>query len=306
MCRPPVFNKNNMTKLDPKFTEQLVAWMKEDHSSDEKIREGAMLLLKLNRNRVLYQQIVRTPQRLLKKLEYEIKKHINIRLDGYTLDDVKEMALQVMPHIQASAETEVQADNLPIVEGQEGIVYPKVKVLGKRPDHDMLPPEIQKLWTDNAERWKKIKEKFELCKTLNEPCDLYEHLKILKEAWYKYKKDMAAYDGYIKVPAPGTADAGGASGDADKSAVDVAQSYISRYLPVLLELAMESRENDFPEEKAMKLEDLRMKIQDRVYTLLDNNVEISDQRKAELASVDIKLEKEEENPENNAEGEKSE
>ena len=177
-----------MAKLDSKFTEQLIAWIREDHSSDEKIREGAMLLLKLNRNKVLYQQICRTPRRLLKKLEYEIKKHINIRIDGYTLDDVRQMAERVMPHIQASAEAEVPEGSLPVVDSQEDIVYPKVRVTGKRPDHDLLPPEIQKLWTDNAERWNKIKAKFELCKTINEPCDLYEHLKILKEAWYKYKK----------------------------------------------------------------------------------------------------------------------
>ena len=289
-----------MAKLDPKFTEQLVAWMREDHSSDDKIREGAMLLLQLNRNRVLYQQICRTPQRLLKKLEYEIKKHIDIRLDGYTLDDVRHLAEEVMPHISASAETDTAEDQLPVVDGQDGVVYPQVRVTGKRPDHDKLPPEIQKLWTDNAERWNKIKAKFELCKTINEPCDLYEHLKILKEAWYKYKKTMAQYDDYIMDPAQEPSDGEGAPGDADKSAVDVAQSYISRNLPVLLELAMESRENDFTDDKAKKLEDLRMKIQERVFVLVKAGVEISEQRKAELTGVDISLTL----TEDNAEGER--
>ena len=162
-----------MAKLDPKFTEALMAWYKGDHSSDESIRKGAELLLQLNRNRVLYQQILRTPQRMLKKLEYEIKKHIDIRLDGYSLDDVKKMAAAVMPHVSAAAGVELKDDNLPFIEGQEDAIYPQVKSIGKRPDHDSLPEDIKKLWEVNAERWKKIKATFELCKTLNAPCDLF-------------------------------------------------------------------------------------------------------------------------------------
>ena len=82
-----------MAYLDPKFTQELVDWLNSDHSSDEKIREGADLLLRINRNRLLYQQIMRTPQRLLKKLEYELKKHLVIRNDGLTLDDVQAMTV---------------------------------------------------------------------------------------------------------------------------------------------------------------------------------------------------------------------
>ena len=293
-----------MAKLDPKFTEALVAWYNGDHSSDESIRRGAELLLQINRNRVLYQQIVRTPQRMMKKLEYEIKKHIDIRLDGYSLNDVRNMAAEVLPHISAAANEEIAADSLPIIEGQEDKVYPQVKSLGKRPDHDKLPVEIQKIWDINAERWKKIKAKFELCKTLNAPCDLYEHLKILKEAWYAYKKDMARYDDFrgtmdemVTVTKVGTLS------EKDQQTVDYAQSYISRYLPQLKDLAMEAKEPDFSEEHKTKLEDLRVKIQDRVNILLKAGVVLSYQRKADLVSVDINID----NPveKTDAEGEKS-
>jgi len=295
-----------MAKLDPKFTEALVAWYKGDHSSDESIRKGAELLLQVNRNRVLYQQIVRTPQRMVKKLEYEIKKHIDIRLDGYSLDDVKKMAAEVLPHISAAADAEMSADSLPFIEEQEGKVYPEVKSLGKRPDHDKLPDDIKKIWDVNAERWKKIKATFELCKTLNAPCDLYEHLKILKEAWYSYKKDMARYDDFQgTMEEMVTFTKGKALPENEQQMVDYAQSYISRYLPQLKELAQEAKEPDFTDGQKAKLEDLRVKIQDRVNILLKAGVILSEQRKEDLTSVDVAIVNPVEDS-SDAEGEKSE
>ena len=35
--------------IDQKFTEQIAKWLQSDHESTEKIQEGAMLLLQLNR-----------------------------------------------------------------------------------------------------------------------------------------------------------------------------------------------------------------------------------------------------------------
>lgn len=279
-----------MAKLDPKFTEALVAWYHADHSSDEMILKGAELLLRLNRNRVLYQQILRTPQRLLKKLEYEIKKHIDIRNDGFTLDDVKKMAAEVLPHISAAAEVETVDNSMPVVEDQEGVTYPQVKVIGKRPDHDSLPEEIKKLWEVNAERWKKIKAKFELCKTLDAPCDLYEHVKVLKEAWYAYKRDMARYDDFRgTLDEVVTVTKGKGLSESEQQMVDYAQSYISRYLPQLKDLALEAKEPDFTDDQKANLEDLRVKIQDRVNILLKAGVVLSEQRKEDLTSVDVAI-----------------
>jgi predicted transcriptional regulator len=84
--------------------------------------------------------------------------------------------------------------------------------------------------------------------------------------------------------------------------IDVAQSYISRSLPVLLEMVLESREPDFTEEMAQKLEVMRSKIQERVNKLLQMNVVLSDQRKADLRKCDISIEL----PTEDAEGNKPE
>lgn len=285
---------------DPKLTKQLFDWLANDHSSREKIIEGATILLKINRNRGLYERIIRNPLKHVAKVEYELKKHANIRKEGMNIEDVMALNNEIMPKINhAVYKTEDDPENLPLEKDEESgtIVISK----GIRPDHDKLPADIQAIWPANAERWKKIKATFELLKTLEAPCDRYENLKVLKEAWYKYKAEMARYDEY-------QADAGTGDGDSheksesDKQMIDYAQSYISRYLPQLLELVHEASEPDFTDEQKEKLEDLRVKIQDRVNILLKGGVQLTDQRKDDLVKCDIAIEL----PTDDAEGDKSE
>ena len=46
--------------MDDKFTEKIQQWL-DTPSSERSIEEGAALLLKLNRNRILYSNIMRHP-----------------------------------------------------------------------------------------------------------------------------------------------------------------------------------------------------------------------------------------------------
>ena len=293
-----------MANYDPKITEGMVAWLRSDHTDDESIRKGAELLLRVNRNRGLYERILRYPKGGLKKLEYELQKHVNIRLQGYTIQDIENLDKEVMPLVQVAVDAADGAadDEIPVVkesedEGDTGCVVVK----GKRPDHDNLPEEIQAIWPKNAERWKKIKETYNLLLTLNAPCDRFEHLQLLKEIWYKYRQDMCRYDDFS-----GTMDEmvtvvkGKEISEKDQQDIDYAQSYISRYLPVLRDLVAAAKDPEFTDQE--KLESLREKIQNRVFTLLKLGVVLSDQRKADLVSCDIAIVL----PSNNAEGEGSE
>ncbi len=302
-----------MANYDPKVTEGMVAWLRSDHTDDESIRKGAELLLRVNRNRGLYERILRYPKGGLKKLEYELQKHLNIRLQGYSYDDIQKLDQEIMPEIRSYVEKcneviqEAATVNLKLNETE---VMPigaadgtPLIMTGKRPDHDQLPEEIQAIWAKNAERWKKIKETYNLLLTLNTPCDRFEHLQLMKELWYKYRQDMCRYDDFRgTMDEMVTLNKGRQLTEDEQKDVDVAQSYISRNLPVLQELVLESREPDFPEEKIVKLEDLRSKIQERVNTLLQLNVMLSDQRKADLVSCDIAIEL----PQDDAQGEGSE
>lgn len=290
-----------MANYDPKVTEGMVAWLRSDHTDDESIRKGAELLLRVNRNKGLYERILRYPKGGLKKLEYEIQKHVNIRLQGYSFDDIQKLDQEIVPEVKKYVERcdevvqEAAAENKQV---NEADVMPigtadgnPLITTGKRPDHDQLPSEIQEIWTKNAERWKKIKELYYLLLTLNAPCDRFEHLQLLKELWYKYREDMCLYDDFRgTMDEMVTLNKGGQLTEDEQRDIDVAQSYISRNLPVLQELVLESREPDFPEEKIVKLEDLRSKIQERVVKLLQLNVMLSDQRKADLQKCDISIE----------------
>ena len=303
-----------MANYDPKITDGMVAWLRSDHTDDESIRKGAELLLRVNRNKGLYARILRYPKGGLKKLEYELQKHVNIRLQGYSFDDIQKLDHEITPDIKFAVERcaiHQEENNVPESEVLPHFEKPNDEhwteltfpITGKRPDHDNLPEEIQAIWPKNAERWKKIKETYNLLLTLNAPCDRFEHLQLLKELWYKYREDMCRYDDFRgTMDEMVTLNKGRQLTEDEQKDVDVAQSYISRNLPVLQELVLESREPDFPEDKIAKLEDLRSKIQARVTSLLMLNVMLSDQRKADLMKCDISIEL----PSDNAKGEGSE
>ena len=293
-----------MANFDPKITEGMVAWLRGDHSSGESIKKGAELLLRVNRNRGLYERICRNPKAGVKKLEYEISKHLNYRLQGYTIQDIENLDKEIVPQVQAAVDAaENAADGeVPVVQetdgdGDTGCVIVK----GIRPDHDSLPEDIKAIWPANAERWKKIKETYNLLLSLNAPCDRFEHLQLLKESWYKYKDEMCRYDDFR-----GTMDElvtvvkGKDISEKDQQDIDYAQSYISRYLPVLMDLVAAAKDPEFTDQE--KLEGLREKIQNRVFTLLKLGVVLSDQRKADLVSCDIAIIL----PQDNAQGEGSE
>ncbi len=281
--------------IDPKFTEQIVRWLDSEHSTPKQIEEGAQLLLSLNRNAGMYQRIMKRPERELKFLEYKLRRFLRMRQDGQTIRDVVRLDNEITPQLKEATDTEPApedgSESLPLEtpdDENNGQVHYIRK--GIRPDHDKLPEEIQAIWPANAERWKKIKETYENCKQLTEPCDRYEYLKILKDTWYKYKKEMARYDDY-KLTEDGTdseikSDA--LTPEQDKELKN-ADSYISKNLPQLQQLVIAAKEEEFNEEQQKALENLRQRIQQRVDVLLKYGRVLTDDRQEQLLQCDIKV-----------------
>lgn len=269
--------------IDPKFTQLIVRWLESEHTSDESIKEGATLLVRVNRDTAMYQRIVRRPQRELKFLEYKLRRILQMRKDGKTISDVVRMDNEITPVIKAAVKLQDTSEDkesaLPVVEPGEKLAIRK----GIRPDHDKLPEEIKSIWPKNAERWKKIKAAFETCKQLTEPCDRYEYLKVLKETWYKYKEEMSRYDEY-RLDSENAATGEATLTDEEKSDLANADSYISKNLPKLLE-ACESQE---PEDVAAESL-LREKIQQRVDVLLKCGRTLTEERRNQLLKCGIKL-----------------
>lgn len=271
-------------KLNPKVTVEIAEWLNSDHSRKEDILKGAQLLFRMNNDRYMYGRITRRPEREVKFLEYKLRRFLMMQQDGKTLSDVVRMDRQVSAEVRRAFDSKPDDnDMLPVaVEPlKENTTYIRK---GIRPDHDSLPEEIKAIWSKNAERFKKIKQLRETLKTLSQPCDRYEYLKILKDLWYTYKKDMARYDDYVGTTSQKTAE-GQTMTEQQKRDMKNADSYISKNLPVLLELVKAAKEPDFDGQE--KLEGLRKRIQERVSLLQSLGRELTTERKRDLQICDI-------------------
>ena len=133
--------------IDRKLTQQLQQWL-EAKAEDRDIATGAMLLRKLMRNLIFAANFERNPQRHMKMAEYQLSKFLPMRLAQVTHEDVQRMTKKV-----ASINADHQLDkplpgakNTPEKKRIEKTVAFRV---GKRPDHDLLPEEIQAYYAEN-------------------------------------------------------------------------------------------------------------------------------------------------------------
>lgn len=287
---------------DPKFTEKLKKWFDCEHT-DANIREGALLLLQMNNNRHLYQLINFDPQGKLELLKYELQKHLNYRIEGMTIDDVRNYDKAVTPVLQTAVDKTSEADkiakqlapHLPVVESEnlDSIMPSAIVAKGKRTDHDQLPENIQAIWDNNCALWKKIKEHFEACKAYDMSCDRYEGLHAadedfkrmlltLKEEYYAYKQAMDVYD-HAK---PGDAEKQPAEEQPEAAItskqIGNARSYITKNLDQLIGL-MEAGNTD-------KAAALRAKVNERVQLLITAKAEITADTIAKLQQAGITME----------------
>lgn len=237
--------------MDDKFTEKIQQWL-DTPSSERSIEEGAALLLKLNRNRILYSNIMRHPERFMGKLEYELRKHLKIRLDRYTIQAVVQMEREVMPAVALTLDKGVPAE--PSSEEEDTQKH----YIGRREDHDELPEDIQALYIRNGEVYAKLKETFETLKQMegSPACDRYEYLKVLRELDDEYRGNWEKYDHFD--PSAPTSTEGEQQSSGQK--VSAARKYLSSNKEKLA-LAIEAGD----EKKAAEL---RAKMQERIAIIL--------------------------------------
>ena len=289
----------------------MTEWLSKKKHTEAELADGAMMVLQCNRNHALYNTIMRRPARYEEKIAYELRKHLRYLKDDMTLDEVKKMEAYILPVIgKAIADTEETTDKAaaalgeipedsflpaPALSSEEPYKQTDVIVArGKRTDHDTLPEAIRDIWDKNAERYKKIKQAHETCKTLTAACDRYEFTKAIAELWADYKKDFDTYDHYVLLP--GNDEAGKDKTEEmqlsaeDLRQINAARPYISNNLPKLLELVKLSKEEGFTDDQKEKLESWREKIQQRVDVLVRCKQVIKDELKAKLISADITLE----------------
>lgn len=191
------------------------------------------MLLQLNHNRTLHANIVRRPERFADKVEYELRKHLKIRLDGLTVADVVKMGREVMPRVEETLH------QIPVISTDAELPDGTV-ALGRRQDHEQLPAEIQALWDGNIENYHKVRDLHHRLKEMEAapPCDRYEYLKLLDEADRKYRENLAKYDGFVlgQEPAPAEADntADDQAPSRDKARINAARKSISKWKAALV------------------------------------------------------------------------
>lgn len=260
--------------LDPKVTQAVQDWLNAPPAGRD-ILAGAELLLSLNRNRALYNAIIRRPDKLASKLEYELKKHLRMRLDGMTAAAVAQMERKLMPaaeKIAAEPPSISSDDELP--DGE--------LARGRRADHDQLPAKAQALWDENVQLRLRITILFNELKAMSamQPCDRYEKLVIMAELDRKYRANFEAYDNYA-VGAGEFDEAEGAEAPqpASANALGNARKTLSKYRKLLAEMpADDSR-------RAAAID----KIKAAAETIIGLGGGLAEDTKAELAAAGIKL-----------------
>ncbi len=291
-----------MKGIDKLFRSRVEEWLQKEHHNEAELAQGAMMMLQCNRNRTLYNTVIKRPARYEEKIAYELRKHLRYLQDDLNLEDVKNLEKQILPvihHAVMAVPEEDEGTKLPAPARSSEEPYEQtgtVVARGKRTDHVLLPETIRAIWDRNAERYKKIKQAHETCKTLTAACDRYEFTKAIAELWADYKKDFDTYDHYVLVPVNDEAGTQTPAADEvqlsaeDVRAINAARPYISKNLPKLLALVAAAKQEGFTEDQAKELEDWRNRIQQRVDVLIRTKQVIKDDLRKQLTEADIKLE----------------
>jgi hypothetical protein len=167
------------SELIPKVKE----WL--DANPDERdLAAGALLVLQLTNNRIMYQNFMRRPKQYASRIEYELKKKYQFYLQQLTHEQVLEMGKQV--------EVISKEHNLP----NEHEEFKK----GKRADHDALPVEIQALYAQNLsimQQMRRLHTQLQLLSVENSTCpdsERYPFLKELIDLDKQYHANWEQYD----------------------------------------------------------------------------------------------------------------
>ena len=174
--------------MDHKFTEQIKQWL-ETPEAERDYTVGALYLLKLSGNKIMYMNLVANLDRRHDFVEYQLQKYYNFRVQALTHAQVEEMAVQV---------EKIVAEHIPLAAEAD-----KQQQKGKRADHDSLPDEIKAKYVENLSLLQRMRELHLRLRSLsleNVTCpdsERYPFLKELISLDKKLHKNWEEYDHYI-------------------------------------------------------------------------------------------------------------
>lgn len=178
--------------MDHKFTELIGQWLNTPEAERD-YSVGALYLLKLSGNQILYKNIVAALDRRHDVVEYQLQKYYNFRVAALTRAQVEEMSQKV----EAIATEHRLSDSAP-----HKADAAEVK-LGKREDHDLLPDDIKAKFVENLSILQRMRELHLRLRTMsldNATCPDSERYPFLKELISLDKQlhaNWEAYDHYV-------------------------------------------------------------------------------------------------------------
>jgi len=181
-------------KTDNKFTQKLQEFMNKP-DSEKDWAEGAILLLQLTGNQIIYRNISVNPKGKAEFIKGNLQKHLNFRLAKLTHDEVNQMQSQVDEIVTK------------VIKPAEQSEFAEFKA-GKRPDHDSLPEDIQALYVENLNIVHKMRELHLRLRTLSTESttcpdsDRYPFLKELIALDKTLRSNWETYDHYVLESSP--------------------------------------------------------------------------------------------------------
>ena len=199
-----------MNNQDPQFTSKLQAWVNTPDSQKD-WEEGAVLLLQLSGNKIMYRNISVNPKGKAEFIKGQLQKYLNFRLQKLTHDQVCDMQAKVNAIVEKVIKPAAVSDSSASGKSAE---FADFKA-GKRADHDDLPAEIQALYVENLDLVHRMRELHLKLRTLsldNATCpdsERYPFLqeiirldKKLHENWYTYDHFISGTQVTVEEPAP--------------------------------------------------------------------------------------------------------
>ena len=184
--------------MDHNFTKLIGDWLNTPESKRD-YTVGALYLLKLSGNKILYTNIVANIDRRHDVIEYQLQKYYNFRVKELTHDEVEAMQKQVDAIVEEQIPLAAKAD--------------EAQHRGKRDDHEQLPDEIKALFVENLSLLQQMRELHLKLRSLsleNVTCPDSERYPFLKEIISLDKKlhsNWERYDHYIPTAPTATAEA---------------------------------------------------------------------------------------------------
>ena len=173
--------------MDHNFTKLIGDWLNTPESERD-YTVGALYLLNLTGNKIMYANIVANIDRRHEIVEYQLQKYYNFRVKELTHAQVEEMQQKVEAiveeHIPLAAEADTQR-------------------VGKRDDHDLLPDSIKALYVENLSLLQRMRELHLRLRSLsleNVTCPDSERYPFLEEMIALDKKlhsNWERYDHYV-------------------------------------------------------------------------------------------------------------